>query len=55
MKRISPLQKYAAQFRYDQRNKTGRMKKMEKQMEDLSKTLDKLFPGEKKEGKKSSE
>ena len=52
MKRISPVQKYAAQFRYEHKNRGSHFSVVKKHSAELSKLLDEMFPGEKKEEKK---
>lgn len=51
MKRTSPLQKYAAQFTYEHKNMGSRFSVIKKHVNELSKTLDNMFPKEKKDEK----
>lgn len=51
MKRTSPLQKYAAQFSYEHKNMGSHFSGIRKHANELSKTLDNMFPKEKKEKK----
>lgn len=52
MKRISPVQKYAAQFRYEHKNMGSHFGAVKKHSAELSKLLDEMFPKEKKDEKK---
>ena len=52
MKRATPLQKYAAQFRYEHKNMTDRFSGVKKHANELSKLLDGMFPKDKKEKEK---
>ena len=51
MKKISPLQKYAAQFRYEHKNMNKHFDGVKKQADELAKLLDKMGPKGKKEDK----
>lgn len=52
MKRTTPLQKYAAQFRYEHKNMNDRFSGVKKHASELSKLLDGMFPKDKKEKEK---
>ena len=52
MKRTTPLQKYAAQFRYEHKNMNDRFSGVKKHANELSKLLDGMFPKDKKEKEK---
>jgi len=51
MKRTSPLQKYAAQFSYEHKNMGSHFSGIRKHANELSKTLDNMFPKEKRRKK----
>ena len=53
MKKISPLQKYAAQFGYEHKNMNNHFSGVKKHANELSKLLDDMFPKEKKDKEKS--
>lgn len=53
MKRTTPLQKYAAQFRYEHKNMNDRFSGVKKHANELSKLLDGMFPKDKKEKEKN--
>ena len=52
MKRTTPLQKYAAQFRYELKNMNDLFSGVKKHANELSKLLDGMFPKDKKEKEK---
>ena len=49
MKRVRPVQKYAAQFGYEHKNMNNHFTGVQKHVKELSKLLDDMFPKEKKE------
>lgn len=53
MKRISPVQKYAAQFRYEHKNRGSHFGVVKKHSAELSKLLDEMFPGERKKKRRN--
>lgn len=56
LKRISPIQKYAAQFGYEHKNMGNHFSGVKKHVDELSKLLERMFPKEKKkEDKKDGE
>ncbi len=55
MKRTTPLQKYAAQFRYEHKNMNDRFSGVKKHANELSKLLDGMFPKDKKEKKRKND
>lgn len=51
MKKISPLQKYAAQFRYEHKNMNNHFGGVKKHADELAKLLEKMEPKGKKDDK----
>ena len=49
MKRVRPVQKYAAQFGYEHKNMNNHFSGVKKHVKELSKLLDNMFSKEKKE------